>query len=192
MDDSDRDVDDLINYGFRAAQYIGRKIEAGLQRKPKPKRTLEERCGAGWLRTAEIARKASRSPDATARDLVEWEAFYIARHKSVALHGDGGRKDLKLAHRNAAALRLVRRAYETETGYCAATGNKLRPEQRRVRAAGLKPEWFDEARILAGQNSVDSRFYQAARKHMGGVKDIVADDLMPVRVKRRGAKQLTR
>lgn len=191
MDDSDRDVDELILHGIRAAQYIARKVEPYMQRKPKTKRSLEERCGESWLRSAEIARAASSSPDATARDLVEWETFYCARSKSVALLGDAGRKDLKVAHRNAAAVRLLRRAYESETGYCAATGKKLAQSQRRARAAGLKPEWFEQARILAGPNSVDSRFYQAAQKHMGGVKQIVADDLMPVRVKRRD-KQLVR
>jgi hypothetical protein len=190
--DPDREVEDLLRLAITAGAYIGSRIEAKLQEKPKVQKDFKQKYAGDWLRAGDIARQNCTSKDPIAKDLVQYEAMYRARGRHALKPGASkleGFPGLKNAFHTTAGYVLLRRAYEAETGFSAVTGTRLRRDEIAIRSKDLKPYWKGEAQLLAGKNSVDSRPRQRAEAFIES-SSRAAD--MPLKVKRKKAVQLSR
>ncbi|MFG6567362.1 hypothetical protein [Sulfitobacter sp. 1A13679] len=194
--DPDREVEDMMRLSWNASLYVGRKLNSMLDKeKPKTDLTHAQKHGAKWLRTAEIARDRSRSNDPFAADLIEMEAYFRARHTTNMVPTKNplpGRRPLEATRMHAEKYRGLRRAYEFETGKCAATGKNLTRSQMNHRAALTKPGLKAEAKLLNSENAVDSKLYQTGREEMDGVRRSLEDVAKPVKQKRKAPAQLAR
>ncbi|WP_265499601.1 hypothetical protein [Paracoccus beibuensis] len=167
--DPDREVEEFVDKMIAIGAGAWHKMETHAQKRKalKPARTFQEMYGGRAVLAADIARDRSTSPDPTARDLVAWEAFAVSESRWVSFAPGAaelsGAPTRKKALARANGFRLLRRAYEAETGFSALNGSKLTAGQRATRVNGLRPEWIEEARLLR-DNYVDSKAGQNIRK----------------------------